>query len=149
MAFRSYIGCLVQAVVGAPATADSAGFAALTYSLTIGQITDVSEMGDTHGDITTTLLATGRTAHINGAADGGEVTLTFEYEAAGDAGQQMLRAQNGGNNTVSFKITDPDGKLSYFHAVVANFRDKARSPTNVKGFTVALRVNTDIIRPSF
>lgn len=147
---KSYIGALVQAIVGTPTTTDASGFATLFGGspVTIGQVLEHGPIGDSHADVAVTTLA-GRTFHSNGAADGGETTITFAYDSAGNTGQQLLLAQNGTNNTVSFKITDPDGKLTYFFGLVRNFRDNPRSATTMKGFTVSLAINSATIRPSF
>lgn len=144
---KSYIGATFQAVVATPATVDASGFGALAYTTTIGKVISLGALGDTHSDINVTTIA-GRTFHQNGPADGGEVPLTFAYDAGGDAGQQLMSAQNGTNNTVSFKVTDPDGKISYIYAVIANFKDGERNAQNMKTFICTLRVNSPTIRPS-
>lgn len=146
---KSYIGAIFQAVVGVPSTVDASGFAALTYSTTIGKVVDESPSGDSHADITWTGLSTGRVTHITGAVDGGEITLTFKYDPGGDAGQQFLWAQNGSGNNVSFKVTDPDAKVEYLYAIVVNMKGLPRDAATAKGFTVTLRVNSPTIRPSF
>ena len=140
MADSSYIGATIACVASTPATVDSAGFAALTWTATIGNIVEWSEVGDSTASIDIPKLS-GRTTHVNGAKDGGEVSFTFQYEVA-DAGQVILRAQSNGTTTVSFRITDPDGKIVYFHGVVANVRDMARNSSNYKGMTGVIRVNS-------
>ena len=138
----SYIGATIGCVVGAPATVDAAGFGALTY-VPSGKIVSWGEVGDTAADITVETLE-GRVEHVNGARDGGAIAFTFRHDT--DAGQAILKAQSNTNNEVSFKITDPDGQIAYFHGKVANVRDAAREASAYKGFTGEVRVNSATIR---
>ncbi|WYK06455.1 hypothetical protein DWF04_022730 [Cereibacter sphaeroides f. sp. denitrificans] len=139
----SYIGATIGCVASSPATDDAAGFGALTYS-TIGKIASWGAVGDTSEDITIQLLD-GRTEHVNGSKDGGAIPFTFRADA-GDAGQTILLAQSNTNTEVSFKITDPDGKIAYFRGKVANVRDQERAAGNYKGYTGEVRVNSATIR---
>lgn len=143
MAYTSYIGAVIACVANTPATIDSAGFGALTY-VTIGNIVEFGEVGDTSNDITIETLA-GRVAHVNGAKDGGEISFTFAIDGA-DSGQTILKNNSNTNTEVSFKITDPDGGITYFHGKVANVRDQSRSNSNYKGMTGAIRVNSATVR---
>jgi hypothetical protein len=137
----SYTGSVVSVSAAAPATFNSAGYAALTWT-TVGFVADVSEMGDSSADVTFEGLD-GRSVHVNGSKDGGAVSLTFRHES--DAGQNILFAQNNGNNDVSMRVVDSDAKIHYVTGRVANVRHRARTSSNWKGFTADLRVNTDIV----
>lgn len=139
----SYIGATIGCVVGVPATVDSTGFGALVYT-TIGKIASWGEMGDTSADTTVDLLD-GRIEHVNGAKDGGVISFTIRADAD-DLGQPILKAQSNGNNEVSFRIVDPDGRISYVYGKVANVRDTERTSSNYKGFTGEVRVNSPTIR---
>lgn len=138
----SYIGTVVAVSVATPATEDASGFGALTYT-TVGQMITFGETGDEAEDITIPLLA-GRTLHVNGAKNGGSRAFAYQYEVA-DAGQVILRAQNNSNVTVSVKITDPDGKIEYFHGRVANIKRTERTSSAYKGEAGEFRVNSAVI----
>lgn len=141
----SYLGAAVAVSANTPATVDLAGFGALAYT-TVGFIASIGEIGDTAEDIAIQLLS-GRTEHVNGARDGGEVPFAFRIEApAGDAGQTILLTNNNTNTNVSFRITDPDGKLTYFFGVIASVRDMERTSSQYKGMTGVVRVNSATIR---
>jgi hypothetical protein len=140
----SYIGALVQMVASVPATTDASGFGALTYT-TIGKIVSVDPTGDTTDNISIPLLA-GRVEHVNGAADGGEIPMAFRWDGGTDAGQTLILANNNGSQNCSFKITDPDGKIEYFFALIANYQSMARNTQNYKGYNFVARVNSPVIR---
>jgi hypothetical protein len=139
----SYIGAVIGCVVAMPATDDGAGFGALTYA-TIGKIASWGSLGDTSNDIPVDLLD-GRVEHVNGSRDGGAVPFTIRTNDA-DPGQAILIAQSNTNTEVSFKVTDPDGKIAYFRGKCANVKDMERSSSSYKGFTGEVRVNSATIR---
>jgi len=139
----SYIGATIACAVGTPATIDAAGFAALTLAA-IGKVASWGVIGDTSNDIPVDLLD-GRVEHVNGAKDGGAIPFTIRADSD-SAGQGILKAQSNSNTEVSFKITDPDGEVSYFFGKVANVRDLERTSSNYKGFTGEVRVNSPTIR---
>ena len=142
----NYIGATLSVAASTPATDTGSAFAALSGMAEIGKIVDISEIGDTHEDLTSNLLKTGRTDHSNGTKDGGEVTVTVEYAVGdNDAGLAIIKAGAGGTTEHSFEIADPDGETFYMRGVIANFRHRARSTSNKKGFTFVFRVNSAVI----
>lgn len=141
-AASSYIGAVIAVSASTPATIDSSGFAALTYT-TVGKVVSWGAVGDTSDNIAIPLLS-GRVEHLNGAADGGEIAWAVRYDT--DAGQTILVNNNNNNTTISFKITDPDGKVIYAHGLVANVQDQERNNSNYKGLTGVFRVNSATVR---
>ncbi len=138
----SYIGAVIGCVASSPATVDQAGFAALSYT-TIGKIVSWGAVGDQSEDIAIPLLD-GRVEHVNGSKDGGEIPFTLRFDT--DAGQTILVNNSNNNTDVSFRITDPNGKIAYFFGRVANVRDQERSNSNFMGLTGVVRVNSATIR---
>lgn len=145
MADISFIGTTVAVVVGSPATFDAAGFAALSWAASIGQLVQFDPIGDSSADVTWTEIGEGRTKRVNGAKDGGVRKFTFAY-AKLDAGQAIVRAQNNSQNKVSFRVTDSDGDVAYMTGVVANVVDLERSAGQYKGQTGELRVTSVTVR---
>jgi len=139
----SYIGTSLSIVAGTPATEDVSDYAALSWT-EIGKCVSVGELGDTSEDIAFNLLKGGRTIHVNGTKDVGEVPVTIEYDDT-DAGQVIVRAANNTNTTHSFKVTDQDGKSRYFQGLIASLRDLERTPNTYKGQTFAIRGQTAIV----
>lgn len=139
----SYIGSKVSLVAGLPATFDSAGYDALTF-VEIKGIVDVGEIGDQQNDIAIDTLV-GRVEHVNGSSDLGEIAVSYSFIDA-DAGQVLVRAAAGTNSAYSFEVEDADGKLAYFHGIIANSRDRARSSSEYKGETFVIRGNSAVVR---
>lgn len=139
----SYIGSTVSLVSGLPATFDDTGYGALTFVL-INGVVDVGEIGDQQNDIAIDTLV-GRVEHVNGSSDLGEIAVSYSFIAA-DAGQVLVRAAAGNNTGHSFKIVDADNKIAYFHGIIANVRDRARSSSEYKGETFVIRGNSAVVR---
>jgi hypothetical protein len=144
MADLNFCGTTLAVVVASPATIDVAGFAALSWTATLPDLIDITELGDTSQDIPIPYLS-GRVSHVNGAVDAGEVTITYAWETS-NAAQVILRANANNNTAVSVRVTDPDGRIAYFSGVVANVRDVARNNTAYKGQTAVFRVRTPFVR---
>lgn len=138
----SYIGALIACSVATPGTIDSSGFGALTWT-TIGKVVSWGQVGDTSNSIDIELLS-GRVEHVNGVIDGGEIPWTVRFDV--DAGQTLLVNNSNNNADVSFRITDPDGKLAYFFGRVANVQDQERNSTNFKALSGVIRVNSATVR---
>ena len=138
----SYIGAVIAVSVATPATVDSTGFAALSYT-TVGKIASFGSVGDSSADIAIELLE-GRTEHVNGVKDGGAIAFAVRYDT--DAGQTLLVNNSNNNTDLSFKITDPDGKIAYFYGRIANVKDNERAPGSYKGLSGEVRVNSATVR---
>ncbi|MFC3180453.1 hypothetical protein [Cypionkella sinensis] len=138
----SYIGAVIAVSVATPATIDASGFNALTYT-TVGKIASFGSVGDSSADIAIELLE-GRTEHVNGVKDGGAIPFSVRFDT--DAGQTLLVNNSNNNVDLSFKITDPDGKIAYFYGKIANVKDNERAPGSYKGLSGEVRVNSATVR---
>ena len=141
---NSYIGGLMSVSAAVPATIDSTGFGALAWTL-VGKIVQIGPVGDTTDNISVPLLS-GRVWHLNGAADGGEISFSYVYDTAPDSGQVIIVNNANSQINCSVKIVDPDSKISYFYGLFANLQDMERSNGNYKGLTGVIRVNSPTIR---
>lgn len=141
----SFVGTTLAVTSGSPGTETSSAYEAMSPALTpVGKVVDISEIGDQSNDIAFDLLQPGRTSHVNGAKDMGEITVTCEYDAT-DAGQDLIRAAANTNTTHSFRVTDSDGADRYWQGLVANVRDLARNSNQWKGFTFVIRSQTGTV----
>ena len=141
----AYIGATLSVVASVPATEDAAGYGLLTF-VEIAKVISVGQIGDTHEDLSDTLLKTGRTDHLNGAVDGGEVEVVLEYDPAdADPGYAIIDAGNGTNTQHSFELVDPDSETHYFQGVIANLKHRERTASTRKGATFTIRVNSGIV----
>lgn len=133
-------------VVGAPATYDDTGFAALTYE-TIGDITSIGTLGGT-GQVTEFInLATGLVEKFVGSINYGSCAVSFGKDFL-DAGQAFIASAFDGadsRKTCSFVLTTPSGYKLYFTSkVTSDSYDGFEANTVVMGSTT-LEINNKIL----
>lgn len=141
----SFIGSTLSVSAATPATEDQTGYEALTFT-EVGKVVSIGEIGDEAEDIAFNLLKPGRTTHVNGVKDVGDVPVTIEYDVA-DAGQVILTAGNNTNTTHSFKIVDTDGEDWYVQGLIANKKMMARESNQYKGENFVMRGQTGLSGP--
>lgn len=140
----SFIGATISVAADTPAAEDQSGYEALSFT-EIGKIVSISDLGDSHEDISSAILKTGRMEHANGVADGGELNVVHEY-SSGDSGITIIEAGNGTNTNHSFQIVDPDGDEVFFQGIIANLKERERTASNKKGGSFDVRINTGLTR---
>lgn len=145
MSVQSYLGATLEWADGSqPATEDASGYGALSFAeienvITVGEIADGSE------DITYNLLKEGRTQHVNGVKDMGEISVTCAYDASNAAAIGAVEAKNNSNTTSSFKLTDSSGAITYFQGRIANFGHPERSASAYEGRTFVIRPTSGLV----
>lgn len=112
-----------------PATYDSAGYAALTWSK-VADIDDIPEFGPEGTVNTFTPVDTAVVQKAVGSVDYGSPVFSFARNSA-DAGQAILSAAMANKTSVSVRIMRPSGQKDYFSGIVST--DK-RIHGGVNGF---------------
>jgi len=141
----SYIGTTFSLVAETPTTEDQSGYEALTTPTEVGRVVSVSAIGDTYEDLSETLLKIGRTVHNNGAADGGEVTITIDGEDFTDAGLSELETAEGTNTNYTF-VYATTKQTYYCQGIVKGVRTRDMETSTKAGLVVTLHHNTGITR---
>jgi len=114
------IGTVLSISAAQPATYDSVGYAALTWTK-IGLIGSIGDLTGQWDSDEFNLLETGGTVRAKTFRDPGSTQLTIGYKPA-DAGQAiLLSAYNDILNDYSFKLEMPDGQVRYFQAKVMEY----------------------------
>lgn len=123
-------GSLVSVSAATPATFDSTGFGALTWTL-VPDMISWSEIGDDHAVQSYNSLRDG-TIYVNGARDGGNRAFSMRYEKT-DAGQAIIRAANGSSTPMSVRVVDQDGEIRYLWGIVNSLKMVPVDGSTVKG----------------
>lgn len=126
-----------------PATYDSAGFAALTFT-TIGEITDAGEYGKTYNLVSHNPLGDRKTYKFKGSYNNGSMTLQMG-RVPDDAGQTILLAALDSDNSYSIKVVLQDGTINYFTAQIMSYTTSVGSVDQITAATVSIEVTDDII----
>lgn len=123
MTIETAAGATLAISAATPATEDSAGYGALTFT-NVGEIETVPEFGGTSQIITFAALDDVRTRKLKGTFDGGDISVSVGQDP-NDAGQNIARtAAEATNNQVhSFRVELASGRIKYFQGLVTGMTD--------------------------
>ena len=134
------VGIFVSA--GAPATYDSVGYAAKTWTAA-GELISLGEFGFQADEVQSQPLATGVTEFFQGFAQYGQLPVGFDLDND-DGGQAIINAHAGGANKgqiLSVKVVLQDGYTYYLDTRVFSYTVNVGSANQMIGSTVNMRVN--------
>jgi len=131
-------------ITSAPGTYDVAAFDLLTF-VSIGEVTDIGEMGKTYNVVTHNPLATRQTKKLKGAYDNGSVSVQIAIDEA-DAGQIAALAALISDDSYAFAITKQNGAIDYFTAKVTSFTSSVGSVDSIASGTIQLEIDNDILK---
>lgn len=129
-----------------PATYDSTGFAALTYT-TVAEVTDAGEYGPQYEIVTHQPIGSRALVKRKGSVDYGEMTWQLGRDPS-NAGQTILIAGTDGaqvDQVHSFKITLQDGTIQYFTGVIASYSTALGAANTIVGAAVTVALDNKII----
>lgn len=126
-----------------PATYDATGFNALTYT-TVGEITDLGEVGREYNTVTHSPIGNRRTQKIKGSYNAGSMALQMGRDYT-DAGQTMLQAALNSDNAYSIRVVLQSGKKLYFTGLVSSYKTSMGGVDQITGLNVNIEVVSDIV----
>lgn len=145
MGFQTVAGSTLACSVTAPATYDSAGYGALTFT-TIGEITDLGgNLGRDYNIVSHSPVATSQVIEKKASYKLGSQDIVLAWDQS-DAGQDLLRtAANDPDDVLSFKLTKQNGDIRYFTAQVSKFLENFGGADSVNQGMVTLLRQTDVV----
>lgn len=146
MTTQTSTGTLFAISASSAATIDSAGFGALSYT-TVGEITDIAEIGADTAVVNHNPLATGITEKFKGFTNYGSSSVSFARDTT-DAGQILLNSgATGANKNLqhAIRITYQDGSIDYFHAKIFSFKITPGSSDAIVGSTSSIEIESEIV----
>lgn len=141
MAVRSSAGTTIHLSAGTPATFDSSGYAALTYTA-VGEVTDLGEFGREYNLITHNPIGSRGTVKLKGSFNEGSITMQLGLDTD-DAGQILAKTASTSDADYSFKITTQNGDVYYFQAKVMSFKVNVGSVDTVTSASIMLELTTN------
>ena len=144
----SSVGTVVSVADASPATYDSTGFAALTWSA-CGELAELPSFGAEAALATHTPLATGIVAKRRGSLNYGSVALTMAL-SEDDLGQGILQAAAeagaGADAQVAVKVELVSGEIQYFTAQVMSYRTNVGNADAITMAEVTLEIDNSIVK---
>lgn len=127
-----------------PATFDSAGYAALTYT-EVKEVTNIPDFGPNVNVVTYSPLSNVVIQKLKGSVNTGSGSLEFAALSS-DAGQTLVKAASAYNAPAySIKIEEQDGAISYYRAIFTSFSKKIGTIDNVVLISANLELTTFIV----
>lgn len=127
MALQQAVGIAAGISTTLPATHDSTGFAALTFTA-IGKLNAVPDMTGEHDVATFDNLTTGEEEKFADVFRAGDGTLSVGLDYA-DSGQSALEGAVG--SKVAWEFTLKDGTVYYRNGIIRSFKPMGFSTGNV------------------
>lgn len=133
-------GTVIAVSASAPATYDSTGYGALTYTA-VGEVTDLGEFGREYALVTHNPIGTRATQKYKGSYNEGAITLAVGLDTD-DAGQDLLTTASTSDSNYSFKITAQNGDVYYFPAKVMSFKRQFGSVDQITTGAITLEITS-------
>ena len=141
MAIGTVAGTAVSISAAAPATFDSTGYAALTWTV-VGNIEDGGEHGREYAEVTFNPIDTRGTRKFKGSFNEGSTTLSLAYDSD-DAGMIVLKTALASDADFSFKVAYPGGDIDYFQAKVLTLTKATGGVDTMRMASVSLSITTN------
>jgi len=140
MTIEASVGTCIAVSAALPATFNSAGYAALTYT-TVGELESIGDLLLKKAAVTFSNLCTGKTSTLKGI----EEALTIQIGVAldrDDAGQDIMRAAYASINDYSFQVSEANGDKIYFTGKVMSDGVKYGGVNDIKKANYDIGVTT-------
>ncbi len=140
MTVRTSATTLISISAGVPATFNSAGYAALTFTA-VGEVTNAGEFGREFTLVTHNPLYTRGTQKLKGSFNEGSISLQLGLDTD-DAGQVLMKAAALSDSLYAFKVTMPSGDVYYFQALTMSFKVGINDVNTVTAATAQIEITT-------
>lgn len=141
MTVRSSAGTTLSLSAGIPATFNTAGYTALTWTA-VGEVTDLGEFGREFNLITHNPLGSRGTVKLKGSFNEGSISVSLALDTD-DAGQILAKAAALSDNDYSVKITTQNGDDYYMQVKVMSFKVQVGSVDSVTSATMTMEITTN------
>ena len=141
MTIGTVAGTIISVSAAAPATFDSTGYAALTWT-TVGNVEDGGEHGREYAEVTFNPIDTRGTRKYKGSFNEGTKTLSVAYDSD-DAGMIVLKAALASDNDYSFKVLYPNADIDYFQAKVLTVKKATGGVDTMRMASINLSITTN------
>lgn len=140
MAVRTSAGSAIYTSASLPATYDSTGYAALTYTA-VGEVTDLGEFGREYALVTHNPVGNRATQKFKGSFNEGTMTLSIGLDTD-DAGQVLMKAAALSDNSYSFKVVTQNGDVYYFPGKVMSWKVGVGGVDQITTATATIELTT-------
>ena len=143
---QTVAGTTISISASLPATYDSTGFAALSYTA-LGEVTDIGSLGKDYTLVTHNPVGDRKTYKFKGSYNNGSLSLKLAKTtlASTDAGQTLATTASGSDASYSFKITLQDASDMFFTGKVMSFMTSIGGVNSILGADIKVEIDSDIV----
>jgi len=141
MTVRTSAGTTLKISANKPATFDSTGYAALTYT-TVGEVADLGEFGREFALVTHNPVGSRGTVKKKGSFNEGTMSVGLALDTD-DAGQILMKAAALSDSDYSILVTTQNGDKYYMQAQVMTFKVGVGSVDTITSASVTLEITTN------
>ncbi len=135
-------GTTIALSASSPATFDSSGFGALSYT-TVGEVTNIDgNIGRSYNLVTHMPLATRATIKKKGSYNSGSITIQLAIDND-NAGQALVKTALSSDSSYSFKLTLQSGDIYYFQGMVTAFPITPGSVDSITAGSITVEITAD------
>jgi len=142
LAFSS-VGSKLSLSAGVPATTNSAGFAALTYT-EVKEITDLGALGPESSVIMHQPVNENVTYKLKGSKNFGTLTIKAA-RAPTDPGQLLVIAAEVSNNPYAMKLELQNGTIMYAQVLVMSYKTGVGGQSQIVSVDITMEISGAII----
>lgn len=143
MASFTTAGTLIKISAALPATYNSAGFDALTFT-TIGEITNLGEFSKVFQTVPHNPIATRQTINEKGSFDFTPLNLEMALDED-DAGQVLINTALGSDAAFSFEVISKTGDVYYFTGKTMSFARSFGTVDQIITATATVQIDGEIV----
>jgi hypothetical protein len=140
MTVKTTAGTTIAISAGVPATFNSAGYAALSYT-SIGEVTNFGEFGRVYQLVTHNPVSSRGTQKFKGSYNEGTMNLQLGLDTD-DAGQVLAKTASTSDSLYALKVTASSGDVYYFQAMVMSFNVNLGEVNSITSAACTLEVTT-------
>jgi len=140
MTVRTSATTTLKISAGVPATFDSTGYGALSYTQ-VGEITNFGDLGREYQLTTHNPVDKRSTVKLKGSFNEGSLDLQLGLDIA-DAGQILCKAAALSDSPYAFKITTADAHIYYFQGVVMGWKVGVKGVNDVTSATAKVEITS-------
>lgn len=140
MAVRTSAGTTLKVSSAAPATFNTAGYTALTFTA-VGEVTDLGEFGREYALVTHNPVGNRSTQKFKASFNEGTINLSLGLDTD-DAGQILMKAGLVSDNAYSFEVATQNGDKYYFAAMITSWKVGVGSVDSITTASCTLELTT-------
>ena len=140
MTVATTAGTTIAVSASAPATYDSSGYGALSFT-TVGEVTNLGSFGREYTLVTHNPIGTRATQKYKGSYNEGQIAMEVGLDTD-DAGQDLLATASASDSNYSFKVTAQNGDVYYFIAKVMSFKRNFGGVDQITSATITLEITS-------